>query len=457
MIIKVEDSFIEKDTGEIIEPKFSNYTSVENYLENKVKSVVPMTAKEADREDELEKMYNSIDYFAEEKLDGTRATFHFTDNGIRIFSRRVSKKTGWFAENSDLLPHIRDWEFPKELIGTVIDGELFIPNKPFKDVSSTMNCNWDKALERQLELGFVHLKAFDIIYYKNIKITAMPLWRRKELLHEVLEKAKCPYIEEIKYFIDIIEVEITDLVMEDFQRIEPKFPILMREIYDNLDGFPSVGDMINISKKAYYEYIVCNGGEGIILKNVNGKYYHKRGREYTKVKKFLTREVIIIGYSEPTIEYEGKAPETWTYFEDKNTGEKYVIDYDTSIGMSIVNDESLDLKPVTKFDALDWIGTIQFGVIATDEEIESWEKRNKEKAKVVELEGKKLLYIGETSGITDELREEISNNRDSYIGKVIEIKAQEVIKKTGKMRHPRFLRFRNDKNLEDCIWKDHIV
>lgn len=452
MIIKVEDSFIEKDTGEIIEPKFSNYTNIQSYLDNKVKSVEPMTAKEEDREEELEKLYNSNKYFAEEKLDGTRATFHFTEDGIRVFSRRVSKKTGWYSENSDLLPHIRDWEFPEELIGTVIDGELFIPNKPFKDVSSTMNCNWDKAIERQLELGFVHLKAFDIIYYKDIKITAMPLWRRKEFLHEVIEKTKCPYIEEIKYFTDTIEVEITNLVMEDFNSVEPKYSALMEEIYDNLKDFPKVGYKLNISKKAYYDYIVCNEGEGIILKNINGKYHHKRGREYTKVKKFLTREVVIIGYSEPTREYDGKTSlEEWGYWYHSESDS-----YWEGINNQKTIEECSSI-PVTKFACKGWIGTIQFGIVATDEEIKEWEKKNKEEAKVVELEGKKLLYIGETSGITDELREKISNNKEKYIGKVIEIKAQEVIKKTGKMRHPRFLRFRNDKNLEDCIWKDHII
>jgi ATP-dependent DNA ligase len=42
------------------------------------------------------------------------------------------------------------------------------------------------------------------------------------------------------------------------------------------------------------------------------------------------------------------------------------------------------------------------------------------------------------------------------IGKVLEVKANELFKDTGKMRHPRFLRMRPDKNPEDCTWKDHI-
>ena len=42
------------------------------------------------------------------------------------------------------------------------------------------------------------------------------------------------------------------------------------------------------------------------------------------------------------------------------------------------------------------------------------------------------------------------------IGTVIEVGANELIKKTGKLRHPRFMRFREDKEADRCIWKDHI-
>ena len=45
---------------------------------------------------------------------------------------------------------------------------------------------------------------------------------------------------------------------------------------------------VNVNKQTWYEYIVFNGGEGLMLKDPNGRYYHKRGREYTKIKKFDT-------------------------------------------------------------------------------------------------------------------------------------------------------------------------
>lgn len=42
------------------------------------------------------------------------------------------------------------------------------------------------------------------------------------------------------------------------------------------------------------------------------------------------------------------------------------------------------------------------------------------------------------------------------IGKVIEVKANEQYKDTGKLRHPRFLRMRDDKDNLACTWTDHF-
>lgn len=169
--------------------KYQNYTSKEDYERAGLKWVVPMTAKEITDEEEQKQCLRSADFIVEEKFDGTRATMHFIKNGARIFSRRVSEKTGWFCENSDSVPHLRDLFIP-ELKGTVIDGEMFIPNRPFKDVSSTLNCTWDKAIQRQEELGKIVLHAFDIVFYKGLYVAHLSLLQRKRLLHLVIESIK---------------------------------------------------------------------------------------------------------------------------------------------------------------------------------------------------------------------------------------------------------------------------
>lgn len=54
-------------------------------------------------------------------------------------------------------------------------------------------------------------------------------------------------------------------------------------------------------------------------------------------------------------------------------------------------------------------------------------------------------------GLTNELRDEFFKNRDNYIGKVFEAEGKKISKR-GKLRHPNFLRWREDKLPEECIW-----
>ena len=146
-----------------IKPKFQEgYETPQDYINEGIIPIEPMSAKEEGREHLLEEMFCSSRYIAEDKLDGVRATLHIFEDHIRVFSRRISKKTGWYTENTDLLPHIRDIAIP-ELAGTILDAELVMPSGEFKDIASTMNCNWEKAVARQEQLGKVEAKVFDII------------------------------------------------------------------------------------------------------------------------------------------------------------------------------------------------------------------------------------------------------------------------------------------------------
>lgn len=417
---------------------FENYTCIEDYQNDGLIPVEPMTAEEISVED-LDEILESKDFYAEEKFDGTRATLHFWKGKIRVFSRRISKKTGWYVENSDSLPHIRDINIP-ELEGTILDGEMFIPNRPFKDVASTLNCLPEKAIERQNELGYVVFHAFDILYYKGVKIENVPLYRRKEYLKKVVEKINSPYIKLVYYFDDYISVTLTEKIINDFKNNKLlKYPNLALSVKECLKSKTP----FKLDKKTYYEYVVYNGGEGLILKNKNGKYYHKRGREYLKLKKFLTRELIVVGYNQPTKEYNGKLPDTWQYWE-----------YDNRIYVG--NKPHYSAIPISKFYAMNWIGTIRFGIIITEQELKEWKNRTKENPILHNINGNLVLELGECSGIDEELRAEISKNPEQFIGSVVEVKAQEVIPKTGRLRHPRFLRFRFDKEMERCVWNEYI-
>lgn len=412
-------------------------------------------------------LWGLIDYFYKQMF--MSGALYPSDGYARCFSRRVSVKTGWFVENTDSVPQLRDINIP-ELAGTVIDGEMFIPNRPFKDVSSTLNCTWDKAVKRQKELGNIVFHAFDILYYKGIRVEMMPLWRRKELLQRVVDLINSPCVKMVKYYRcdSKIRVYASEELKASIPSISHIYPNLAKELPKSCD----------LSPRAYYEYIVATGGEGVIVKPVDGKYYHKRGREYQKIKKFLTREVIIMGFTEPTKEYNGKFPkDRWEFWITPNG-----IRCDRT---KVLNSSAKLLKkqgyiPVSKFWYEDLIGNIRYGVIISDEEIKSLPKNKKFVIENVYVDDHivKVLEVGECSGFDEEQRKyfscnaldydgcplrcssnEIEKNGFDYVGwegTVIEVKANELYTDTGKMRHPRFLRLRPDKNPFECTWSNHI-
>lgn len=442
---------VNEATGELYAPKFLDYTCPEDYLKDGVIGVEPMTAKEPLNDGELEKMLTSSDYIAEEKLDGTRCTMHLLEGANRLFSRRISKKTDWYAENTDSVPHLRDFEVPEDFYGTILDGEMRIDGREFKEVSSTLNCKYDEAILRQTELGYITFHAFDIIYFKGVYVAKLPLIKRKALLKQIVEALDCDYVVEEFYTEDNVVVEIdNDLLtkyykgeLEAYQELTQAITVNIEEDYEPFH--------IEIDKRTWYEYILAKGGEGIMLKDKNGTYKHTRGREYTKMKKFDTWDVVILDFVAPTRDYTGKElnnPEaTWDYWYDAEDDSRIV---EGTITMCEADKDGL--LPCTKHYAMDWIGTVKFGVEITADELAKWQKTNKDKKP--ELIGRHLV-VGECSGMTEETREYMTKNRDSLIHTVIEVGANEILK-TGKLRHPRFIRFREDKEAERCTWKDHL-
>ncbi len=529
--------------------KFGDYVDEMVYYANNVIPVEPMSAKEPLNEEQMELMFNSEDFICEEKKDGTRATLHIREDGNRVFSRRISKKTNWYSENTDSLPHIRDIKVPKELMGTILDGELAIPNGEFKDISSIMNCLWDEAILRQQESDkWVVLNVFDIIYYKGIYVAKMPLYKRKALIKKVVDSIKSEYIRAEEWTYDNVCRTLTKELCEKFLQdkgLQETYPNLFYDIRNNYDGEDIVDIEINkrswyeyvvlnggeglmmkpkdgtyrhtrgreytkikkfttreciLMGRSWYEYVVLNGGEGLMMKPKDGTYRHTRGREYTKIKKFTTRECILMGFNSPTEIYEGKERDTWQYWGMYRQGSlEEIIEGDEPSPYT----RDHHVEPLTKHFAKGWIGTILYGVIITAQELKEWQKANpkekawvtmykdrqilivgecsgvwigtilygviitaqelkewqkanpKEKAWVTMYKDRQILIVGECSGVDEETREYMTNNQCDLIGKVIELKCHEVLK-TGKLRHPRFLRFRDDKEMERCIYKDHM-
>ena len=309
-----------------------------------------------------EKMWNSPNYVAECKLDGFRVLTHVESGQNRLTTRRKSVKNGQFVEKSDNFPQIRDLFFDnrisEELEGCVFDGEI-IWGKNSMDITTISGCLPDKAVSRQLESGFADYYVFDILYDKGRDIRHLPYETRRNILSDYLESIVAP-----KNHLYIVPAVYND-------------------------------------KKQFYDEIISEGGEGIILKDIGSPY----ASDWVKVKRKATWDVIITNFKEPK-----------------------------EITKKVSGEES-----VSKFFEKGWIGAINFGqwVEGTDGNYSYRELRE----------------FGFCSGMNDALREQISKNRDAYIGKVIEIEAQERLP-SGKFRHPRFLKFRPDKNPEQCVYRE---
>lgn len=434
------------------------WNSPEAFKFAKIKGYEPMTAKELETEEQQDLKLNDPSYILEEKFDGTRALVYFLSQPTvggdevgycRVFSRRISKKTGFYVENTDSLPQIRETDKP-ELSGTILDGEMFIEGLPFKEVSSTLNCLWDKAVERQTLKGFISFHCFDILFYKGVDLRKMPLERRKEYLRLAIEEADNEYIKAVEYYDcgTFIDAPYT----EYFDRIEGgDEDLFLNMLYENQDTYPNLYKCIeeetNLTPRAYYELIVATGGEGLIVKPKNGKYLHKRGWEYSKIKKFLTRDLIVLGFEEPTKEYTGKDVRKWAYWIEKDT--------DRRVMGNFYGDPKY--VPVTKYYFHNQVGVMKLGVIITKEELDSIPKNKRgECIENPDLKDTYIMLVCECSGFDDETREYFTKHKNRMIGTVVEVKANELFRDSGKMRHPRFMRRRFDKNPEQCIWADHI-
>lgn len=428
-----------------------------------VRGYEPMTAKELETEEMQDEKLADPRNYIEEKFDGTRALLYFlsqpTRDGdrvgfCRVFSRRISKKTGFYVENTDSLPHLRELDVP-DLDGTILDGEMFINGLPFKEVSSTLNCLWDKAVDRQIEKGFITLHAFDILFYRGVDLRHMKLSRRKEYLHLAIEECSSPYIEEVKYYECGSVIRHSDT--GEFMKERGCDAHFVERLIEDKDTYPNLykcyGGGTPLTPRAYYELIVATGGEGLIVKPKGGLYRHKRGWEYSKIKKFLTRDMIVIGFAEPTREYSGKDVKKWGFWVDEHN--KRLIG-------NFYGDKRY--TPVTKFYYHNQVGNLLLGVLVPIEDYEVMKPNKKGEAYVPSYCGLDprldekyvLMQVCECAGFDDETRDYFTQHREEMIGTVVEVKANELFRDTGKMRHPRYMRHRFDKEPERCVWSDHV-
>ena len=172
---------------------------------------------------------------------------------------------------------------------------------------------------------------------------------------------------------------------------------------------------------------LADGEEGMVLKHKEGVYEPgKRPATNLKAKKVDFADVVIIGFEEPTKEYYGKEIETWQYWVDSETGLSLPIDFR-------YGEEGV--TAVTKPYYMGWHNA-RINIGAYDDT-------------------GRLYPIGTIhSGISDEMKKDMSENPDNYLGQVCAIQCMEVDKKAFTIRHGFFKYMREDKSATDCLIKD---
>jgi DNA ligase-1 len=170
-----------------------------------------------------------------EKLDGVRAFWDAT-KGFRSRNHNQLQSPEWFAR--DLYKCV-----PK---GFVLDGELHVPDANASTVSGILHRTSSKD-----EWSRVQFYVFDVIG------PLVNFAERSELLKEIVEACNCPEL------IFLPQTKVRN----------------MQHAYQ------------------FYKSVVLAGGEGVVLKNPNSLYEHRRSSNMLKWKPVLSSEAKVVGFN----------------------------------------------------------------------------------------------------------------------------------------------------------------
>ncbi|MFL1672519.1 DNA ligase [Paenibacillus dendritiformis] len=180
--------------------------------------------------------FDKPNHIAELKLDGIRLIASNMNN-LKLYTRHNNDVTHKF-------PELLNNEIPK---GTILDGEVIITDENGKPDFEAMMSRFQSRFKNQA----VTFCAFDIICHNGIDVTKLPLYKRKELLQKVLRDSE-----------RVVKVQ-------------------------SIEG----------SAKAYFEVIKKYGLEGIVIKDLNSKYFpDTRSWSWQKAINWTYVDVYISGY-----------------------------------------------------------------------------------------------------------------------------------------------------------------
>lgn len=346
---------------------------------------------------QLKKACESGQFFGQLKKDGALYQFVKGTNGsYYLFGRTVSKKTGLLTEKIANVPHIQD-AFKSLPNGTVILGEIYYPGGSSRNVTEIMGCLFDKAISRQNNSqgrGWIHYYIYDVLYYNEKDLTHIDAESRYYVLKAIYDKFELK-----KYpFIELAEIW-----------------------YDNL--YERIGDAL------------AEGEEGMVIKSKNGFYLEgERPISNLKAKKVDFADVIITGFEMPTKEYYGKEADNWNYcicYKFNSTNESWEEYERSDKGWFAYRSPDYKSILVTKPYYMGWNNSrINIGAYDANGN---------------------LIQIGTIhSGISDEMKQDMSEHPEKYLNKVCAIQCMEKDSINKTIRHGFFKFMREDKDTKDC-------
>lgn len=200
----------------------------------------------------------------------------------------------------------------------------------------------------------------------------------------------------------------------------------LEEIYNN-SNLLKENQFVILAKNYYNDIynlgyqVLRNNEEGLVLKSKNGKYVEDSRPAWNMIKwkKHDTVDVVCMGFEKATKIYNGLDVTTWEYWEDTLTKEKVKGNY---YGKE-------NYLPITKPYYNDWYTSMIIGAYNDKQELEQ---------------------IGTvSSGLDEEIKIKIKEHYNDFIGKVVECDCMELT--DNSIRHPAFIRFRDDKKATECI------
>jgi len=211
---------------------------------------------------QMDMFWDDPDWIAEEKIDGCRFKMHFTEGGVRIDSRRRSDVSYAYQERTDNFPQF-DKAFPRELVGTILDGEILMPYKKIDTGSvvtdgvlqatvAVCNSSPERSREIQDRYGPAKFIAFDVVDFDN------DYFERRDLLQSHL-----------------------------FRLWDKGWNSTLIHNPDFCDG----------DKKRFFELCLFHNKEGVVFKKYCGMYEQgKRSKFNYKLKRFSTVDCFVSGY-----------------------------------------------------------------------------------------------------------------------------------------------------------------